>query len=64
MTFHDDPVDNEVAREALKCRLQIYSARGFIHVACVAQTVAQKLPDLWEGSPLMDQFASNVSSFS
>ena len=30
--------------EALKCRLQIYGARGFFHVACGAQIMTQKLP--------------------
>ena len=28
----------------MKCRLQIYGARGFFHVACGAQIMTQKLP--------------------
>ena len=50
----------------MKCLLQIYGARGFFHVACVAQQLQRpnSFPFLWEGSPLMDQFARNVSSFS
>ena len=39
--------------EALKCRLQIYGARGFFHLACVAQITAQKLP-VFVGRQLTD----------
>ena len=39
--------------EALKCCLQIYGARGFFHVACVAQIMTQKLP-VFAGRQLTD----------